>query len=86
MRKEYYKIVDAGKDGCRMKKWEYLYLTVYDNLLLDINGKDMAGDPKGKTSDFFEHLLSLGEQGWEVVGALPSMTSQYRLLLKRPNE
>ena len=81
-----------------MQKWEYLYILFWrekprftprwSEFKTQIDGKEMALDA------FEQYMQTLGEQGWELVTAIPvaarwetswlGMTTSIRFIFKRP--
>lgn len=72
-----------------MQKWEYLFMSVYQDHWADSNGHN-GKLPKIKapgSNDFNNPcpvIASLGEQGWELAGTMAYHTDSYRLYFKRP--
>jgi hypothetical protein len=63
-----------------MQKWVYLYLKARGDEVLEANGHTIPGNV-----DITIYLQSAGNEGWELVGMLPSgYASDWRLVFKRP--
>jgi len=65
-----------------MQHWEYMYVDYAENKAKAMNGREYKD---WKRNPLPEYLNQIGNEGWELVGALTAMSWDYgRLFFKRP--